>query len=129
MSATSSTVVHPPIVVSLRNPAVAALLAWLVPGAGHLYQRRTAKGLLFLVTILGTFIYGLYLGNGKVVYASWRPSDTRWAYICQAGIGLAAMPALIQALRPGGGPGGGPMAPPNLEHQARPAGAASRAGR
>ncbi len=114
MSDTTSASVAPPLVIDLRHPAVAAFLAWLVPGAGHLYQRRTAKGILFFVTILSTFFYGLYLGDGKVVYASWRSGDTRWAYICQAGVGLAAMPALVQATRPGGGPGAGFMAPPDL---------------
>src|SRR5580658_4371316 len=111
---TSTPIIAAPLVARLRNPGFAAFLGWLVPGLGHLYQGRTAKGILFLVTILSTFFYGLYLGDGKVVYASWRPGDTRWAYICQAGIGLVAMPALVQALRPGGGPGAGFMAPPDL---------------
>ncbi len=76
-----------------------------MPGAGHLYQGRTGKGLLYLVCILGTFFYGLYLGDGKVVYFSWRPNDTRWAYFCQVGVGLAALPALIQADRAQSGRG------------------------
>ncbi len=100
MATTSTaTAEHNELVVDLRNPALAAFLAWLVPGAGHLYQGRTGKGLLYMVCILGTFLYGLYLGDGKVVYYSWRPNDTRWAYFCQVGVGLAAMPALIQADR------------------------------
>ena len=86
-------------VIDLRNPALAAFLGWLVPGAGHLYQGRTGKGLLYMVCILGTFFFGLYLGAGKVVYFSWRPNDTRWAYFCQVGVGLAALPALVQADR------------------------------
>ena len=32
------------IEVDLRNPVAAAVWAWLWPGAGHLYQRRYAKG-------------------------------------------------------------------------------------
>jgi hypothetical protein len=86
-------------VIDLRNPALAALLAWLIPGAGHLYQRRTGKGILYMVCILGTFFYGMYLGDCKVVYASWRNNDTRWAYFCQIGVGLPALPALVQAER------------------------------
>jgi hypothetical protein len=58
-----------------------------------------------MVCILGTFFYGLYLGDGKVVYASWRPNDTRWAYFCQVGVGLAALPALVQAERAASGRG------------------------
>ncbi len=117
MATTSAAAHHSPeIEVDLRNPALAAFLGWLVPGAGHLYQGRTGKGLLYLICILGTFFYGLYLGDGKVVYFSWRPNDTRWAYFCQVGVGLAALPALVQAdrVRNGRGPlfGLDFMAPP-----------------
>jgi hypothetical protein len=40
----------------------------------------------------------MWLGGGKVVYASWKPGDTRWAFVCQAGAGLVAMPAVVQSL-------------------------------
>ena len=113
-------------VVELRDPVLAAFLAWLIPGAGHLYQRRTAKGLLFMVCILGTFFYGLFLGEGHVVYASWRPADKmqrlpadiRLPYLCQVGAGLPALPALLQAYRVKKGREplfGGFMAPPRRE--------------
>jgi hypothetical protein len=32
-----------------------------------------------------------------VVYTSFRPGDFRWQYLCQAGVGLPALPAAIQA--------------------------------
>jgi TM2 domain-containing membrane protein YozV len=63
--------------IQLRDPYLAAFLAWLIPGAGHFYQRRWGKGGLFMVCILGTFIAGLWMGEGRVVYASWRPNDQR----------------------------------------------------
>jgi hypothetical protein len=84
--------------IDLRNPNLAALLAWLVPGAGHLYQRRTGKGLLFMLCILGTYFFGLALGEGKVVYASWNQVDRRWQYPLQLGAGLPAMPAILQSV-------------------------------
>mgnify|MGYP001765665878 CR=1 FL=1 len=34
------------IEIDLRQPTVAAILAWLIPGAGHLYQRRYFKAAL-----------------------------------------------------------------------------------
>ena len=76
--------------VDLRDPYWAALLAWLWPGAGHFYQRRYGKGLLFMVCILSIFIFGLCLGRGRVVYASFERGDFRWQYVCQLGAGLVA---------------------------------------
>lgn len=43
------------------NPTLISIAAWLVPGAGHLWQGRTLKGLIFLVTIPLMFVYGLGL--------------------------------------------------------------------
>jgi hypothetical protein len=85
--------------VPLKDPLLAAVLAWLVPGAGHWYQGRRSKAMLFFVCIMGTFIYGLYLGEGRVVYASMRAEDRRFPYFCQIGAGLPAAPALVQAYR------------------------------
>jgi hypothetical protein len=93
--------------IELKDPALAALLAWLVPGLGHVFQGRIAKGVLFFVCLMSTFVYGCYLGGsseegwgwGRVVYVAWRDDDTRLAYLCQVGIGLPALPALLQANR------------------------------
>ncbi len=89
-----------PIVVNLRDPYWAALLAWIWPGAGHFYQRRFAKGFLFMICVLSTFLIGLGIGgNGRVVYASFEQGDFRWQYICQVGVGLPALPAVVQSLK------------------------------
>lgn len=106
----------PPL--KLKDPIFAAFLAWLLPGAGHLYQGRTAKGLLFMICILGTFFFGLWLGDGRVVYASWRTNDVRLPYLCQVGVGLPALPALVQAQRVRNDKApffDGRMAPPRLQ--------------
>ena len=87
------------IEVDLRQPGVAAVYAWLWPGAGHLYQKRYGKGALFMICILSTYFFGLALGGGKVVYASWTKEDRRWHYICQVGVGIPALPALVQSAR------------------------------
>jgi hypothetical protein len=81
------------------RPLMAALLAWLIPGAGHFYQGRVAKGMLFSFCILGTFLYGIMLCNSRVVYASFRPGDLRPSFICQAGAGLVTFPAIVQLWR------------------------------
>jgi hypothetical protein len=89
----------PPL--DLRDPILAAILAWLIPGAGHWYQGRRTKAVLFFVTILGSFCYGLWLGGGRVVYAAWGPTpeEKRLPYFCQLGAGAAALPALWQTSR------------------------------
>ena len=97
------------IEIDLRDPLIAGILAWIWPGAGHLYQRRYAKGMLFMICILGTFFFGLVLGEGKVVYASqFRDSSqaypgfqgklSRWPFAMQIGVGLPAFPAVVQAV-------------------------------
>ncbi|HLA84342.1 MAG TPA: DUF6677 family protein [Thermoguttaceae bacterium] len=108
--------------IPLKDPALAALLAWLIPGLGHAYQGRWAKAVLFFVCIMGTFVYGLYLGSdravgwGRVVYVMWQPEEKRLYYFCQIGVGLPAAPALVQAIRVRSGkePLGTFMAPPRL---------------
>lgn len=87
--------------VSLKNPALAAVLAFLVPGLGHLYQGRTFKGLLYGICILGLFGWGMAIGEGKVVYFHWNSTENRtYAYLCQFWTGLPALPALTQSRRP-----------------------------
>ena len=88
---------RPPL--DLRDPFLAGVMAWLIPGAGHWYQGRRTKAVLFFVTIMGSFSYGLWLGGGRVVYAAWgtTPEEKRLPYFCQLGVGGAALPALWQS--------------------------------
>lgn len=112
---------HGTMEVDLRNPVAAAMWAWLWPGAGHLYQRRYAKGILFMICVLGTYFFGLAIGGGHVVYASWTKTDKRWKYFFQVGVGIPALPALVQSHRVMSGREplfGGLMAPP--EQPVRP---------
>lgn len=84
--------------VDLKDPSLAAILAWLWPGLGHIYQGRTAKGVLFMTCILGTFFFGLWMGDSKVVYAS-MPFSDRLPYVCQLGAGVVSLPAAVQLYR------------------------------
>lgn len=84
--------------VDLKDPVLAAILAFLLPGMGHFYQRRIFKGILYCVCILGTFFTGLNIGHGQVVYFHWKNSENRtYAYLCQFWVGLPALPALAQS--------------------------------
>jgi TM2 domain-containing membrane protein YozV len=52
--------------VAAPRPAAAVpacLLAWLLPGAGHFYLRRTRKGLVFLGAIGALFVLGLAMDS------------------------------------------------------------------
>ncbi len=86
--------------VDLKDPLIAAFLAFLLPGMGHFYQRRIFKGVLYAVCILGTFFTGLKIGHGQVVYFHWKQAENRtYAYLCQVCVGLPALPALAQVRR------------------------------
>ncbi len=87
--------------IRLRDPLFSAFLAWLIPGAGHFYQGRTGKALLYCVSILGLYFAGLAMGEGKIVYWRWvspfnNPEKFCIYYVGQFWVGLAALPALIQ---------------------------------
>ena len=87
--------------IQLKDPLIAGVLAWLIPGLGHFYQGRNAKGALYMICILGTFLYGLYLGGskdvgwGRAVYYSFRPNDWRLPWLCQIGVGLPTAPMTL----------------------------------
>ena len=87
--------------IDLKDPFVAGILAWLIPGLGHFYQGRKAKGSLFAICILGTFVYGLYLGGspqvgwGRAVYFSFDEKEWRLPWLCQIGVGLPTLPMTL----------------------------------
>ncbi len=87
------------VVVDLKDPRIAAVLAWLWPGAGHFYQGRFVKGFIFMVCILGVFLYGMGIGRGRPVYASLRPNDVRWQFFLQVGVGGPALFAVAQSIK------------------------------
>jgi len=56
-----------PTPVVRANPVVCVLLAWLLPGAGHLFLRRWGRGILFFALVLTSVLVGVAL-EGKL----WR---------------------------------------------------------
>ena len=58
-----------PIAASRSAAALpACVLAWLVPGAGHLYLRRNLKGLVFMGAIGALFLLGLAMDARMQMY-------------------------------------------------------------
>jgi len=60
-------------------PVLALLLAWLVPGAGHVYMGRLARGIIIFVTIAATFWAGVALGGVMTVDHHYE----RWWFVAQ----------------------------------------------
>jgi uncharacterized protein DUF6677 len=56
-------------ILSEHEPNAMAIIApiagWLIPGAGHLIQRRWIRGLLLLVSVFAMFVLGVLM-EGKV---------------------------------------------------------------
>lgn len=112
--------------VDLKDPWIAAVLAYLIPGAGHFYQRRIFKGVIYSVCILGTFFCGVRMGEGRTVYMYYyqefqepngnlKPLEEQafpdlyersnglrkrnYGFLSQVLVGLPALPAVIQSRR------------------------------
>jgi len=95
--------------IDLKNPWVAGLLAWLVPGAGHFYQQRNFKGTLYLVCIFGTFLFGMHLGEWRALYWT-EPRGSvlegrvsrrtrNYSFLLQMGTGGPGLWAYVQSKR------------------------------
>ena len=91
--------------LNLKNRNVAAVLAFLIPGAGHWYQGRCFKAAIYSVCILSTFFWGQAMAEWKGVYFRWqdfegnnrfRTRDRTIGYLSQVLVGLPSLPAFIQ---------------------------------
>jgi len=60
-SAKSAAPPQPLTMMSLVAPA----LGWLIPGAGHLLQKRWGRGLLLMLSVVAMFVLGVLM-EGKV---------------------------------------------------------------
>ena len=68
----------------LRGP-IAALLAWVIPGAGHFFIGERSRGLIFMVTIALTFWGGVAIGGVKNTV---NPQDRTLWFLGQACAGI-----------------------------------------
>lgn len=89
--------------ISLKTPWLAALLAFLVPGAGHFYQGRYFKAAIYCVGILGLFVAGMRMSEWKAVYVhkprekqELRGKQHALQFAAQLGVGLPAICAIVQ---------------------------------
>ncbi len=79
-----------------RYTEVAALLAFLVPGLGHVYLGRPFKGLLAFTVLVGLFGWGIGISRGECVsLATDEENGHRYAFLAQVGAGLPTGLALL----------------------------------
>jgi hypothetical protein len=71
-------------------PALVLLVAWLVPGAGHLLLGKWVRGLLLFASILGMYLVGLAL-QGKVYVPNTGDILDILGFLGQLGMGLLYM--------------------------------------
>ena len=70
-------------------PFIAGILAWLIPGAGHVYLKRTLRGIIICVCINGLFWTGVAFGGIFTV----EPLRERWWFTAQMCTGVSGVSA------------------------------------
>lgn len=79
------------------NSTAISIAALLVPGAGHLWQGRTQKGLIFLIAIPLMFAVGLWL-NGRLFPFELTQPLVGLAAIASVGTGIPYFVASLLGL-------------------------------
>lgn len=86
----------------LRMP-VAALVGWLVPGAGHVFIGERARGVIFFVVISLTFWTGIAVGGVKNTV---NTKDRYLWFLGQVCAGVHPMAAIVWSRNMDGPPAG-----------------------
>ena len=87
----------------VQTPANTYLIcaaAWFVPGAGHLWQGRVQKGIVFLVTLPLMFATGLWL-EGRIF--PFQPLEPLVALAALADLGIGMPYVVAKAFGAGAG--------------------------
>jgi len=64
---------------NVANSIVAMMLAWIIPGAGHIFLGRWVRGVVIFITIGATFWSGVALGGVLTV----DHRNARWWFVAQ----------------------------------------------
>ena len=83
----------------LLLPLTAGLLAWSIPGAGHLVLKEKTRAIIIFATIVPTFCAGLYIGSIGVIDTV---GPTPW-YVYASQIMTSPMVAVLAWSTAGGG--------------------------
>jgi hypothetical protein len=85
---------------SSTNAYLICVIAWAIPGAGHLWQGRVRKGLIFLVTLPLMFVFGLWL-EGRLF--PFEPTQPLVALAAFADVGMGVPYFIAKAMGAGMG--------------------------
>lgn len=95
--------------LNLKNRHLAAVLAFLIPGAGHWYQGRYFKAAVYSVCILGLFGWGSALAEWKAVNFRWHELEENSGgksgrartigFLSQVMVGAPSLLAIVQWYR------------------------------
>ena len=80
---------------------IAPAIGWLIPGAGHLIQRRWIRGILLMASICSMFILGLMM-NGRVYQLNGGDILDMLGFVGDLGAG--GLYIIARAMELGGGP-------------------------
>jgi hypothetical protein len=72
---------------SVSQAYLICAVAWLIPGAGHVWQGRVQKGVVFLITLPLMFAFGLWLEGRLFPFEISQPL-VALAALADVGIGL-----------------------------------------
>ena len=81
----------PPLPPVKLDP-LAAVLSYLIPGLGQIYQGRIGKGLLFFGGLYLLFFYGMWMGQWRNV---WLPDTDPLPPVAVAGQNLGGVPKAL----------------------------------
>ena len=86
----------------MENPIVIGILSWLVPGGGHLLQKRFTRGVIIAAVIWSLFVIALLSGGAH--YPGFDFKDGQLLYLlntfARLGNGLGAVISWVVALTP-----------------------------
>lgn len=86
----------------MNNPFLIGLAAWFVPGAGHIMQKRSGRGLLIGGAIWLMFIIGVL--SGGAYYPGFAFADGALLFLlnlfAKLGNGLGALTAFLFSVTP-----------------------------
>ena len=86
----------------MDNPVVIGLIAWFFPGAGHLVQKRTKRGLIISASIWTMFVIAVL--SGGAYYPGFEFKDGSLLYLlnmfAKAGNGLGAVVSFLLSVEP-----------------------------